>query len=222
MRFATIPLITSARNFQQLKRHLCYRMATRCLSSTTVSATDSRTSVRRCIGCWLPAFEATLQVTGVRLLDGALVTEGPASAPLLLELVQSVLRSGEHGAVNLVRPRPIFRETVNAYSKNEVGASVRSQYRLTVQDAQLTFDFYVEDSHAFIKTLATPSKFVQPVGLTMLGTWDLVRGEYSDSTRVTVVGPRVRLPRILTQRLEDVSYVVPWENRTRLMGLLRA
>ncbi len=80
----------------------------------------------------------------------------------------------------------------------------------------------MEDSHAFIKTLATPSKFVQPVGLTMLGTWDLVRGEYSDSTRVTVVGLRVRLPRILTQRLEDVSYVVPWENRTRLMGLLRA
>lgn len=171
---------------------------------------------------WLPAFEATLQITGVRLLGGALVTEGPASAALLLELVQSVLRLGEHAAMNPVRPRPIFRETVKAYLKNEVGASVRTQYRLTVQDAQLTFDFYVEDSHAFIKTLATPSKFVQPVGLTMLGTWDLVRAECSNSTRVTVVGPHVRLPRILIRRLEDVSCLVPWENRTRLKGLLRA
>lgn len=138
----------------------------------------------------------------------------------LAGLINTAIRLADLEMAKTQRRPKTFQEEVKAYLST-LPIKYVSKHRTMVRDAQLTFDFYIESPRqAYIETMHAQPKFVQQVGINLLGKWDIVKKNDASTLLITVIHPGLKLPTVVYEQLDDVSLMVPWEYRTRLAGVL--
>lgn len=156
----------------------------------------------------------------VRFEHGELFIEELGSPAALAGLINTAIRLSDLELAKTQRRPKTFREDVKAYLST-LPIKYVSKPRVTLRDAQLTFDFHVESPRqAYIETIHAQPKFVQQVGINLLGKWAIAKKSDPATLLITVVHPGLKVPTIVYEQLEDMSMMVPWEYHTRLAGVL--
>ncbi len=151
---------------------------------------------------------------------GELFIEDLRRPAALAGLINTAIRLADLELAKTQRRPKTFREDVKAYLST-LPITYVSKHRARLRDAQFTFDFYVESPrHAYIETMHAQPKFVQQVGINLLGKWAIAKKNDANMLLITVLHPGLILPTIVSEQLSDLSLMVPWEYRVRLADAL--